>query len=733
MPEVFAGKYEIETILGEGGMGRVFAATHIKLGKVVAIKVLRPELAVHDDVVQRFLREARAASRLRSPHVCAVIDVDQLASGEPYLVMEMLRGCDLGALVKARGKLPVDVAVGYLLEASEALAEAHAHGMVHRDIKPANLFLAKTHTDSSIVKVLDFGIATRATGEIDSGLTRTSSVMGSPSYMSPEQLRSAKDVDVRSDIWSLGVTLYELISGARPFEAESFSALSIAIAVEPHLTLNQVPEALRQVVDRCLEKRPERRFQQVSDLATALAPFATEGQHSVQRVKHAASPAIDVTLPPTPSMSASKSPATTHSSAVGQSSAKTASPSRMGLLWIGGGVALVALLVGVVGAVSKDKAPTSPSSSSDATHGLTAATSPATSANESGAVSPRPASPPSQPPLPDDSIRLNGELENLQRQLSRAQALKDDALVAEISTEIKEHQRQLHALILHAVERERDAFLASGAAAAARALAETLESVGDPSATRVKELALSLERGQTLPGLAQSDRMFSEGEVAIITIVETLPDEQDLADAFAKVNAAEEQVQRALAIDVDSKELARLRDTEKTAHDGVRRIASGKLDTARKRYALEGQADQLLAVAFLTRIAGDVERARSLCDQYVALHVNTPLLPAGLDSDGDGVLLCVDDCPTAEGRHQKNGCPIHDADGDGIADEIDRCPSQPETFNGYQDSDGCPDRVQYCLSDEITSCFTSKQECVQQAALPRINGNPTCIVRGVNP
>lgn len=155
MPEVLHGKYKIESMLGEGGMGRVFAATHVKLGKLVAIKVLRPELASNPDVVQRFLREARSASRLRSPHVCQVIDVDQLPTGEPYIVMELLRGTDLQRLVRVRGAIPIEEAVDHVLEACEALAEAHSLGMVHRDIKPANLFLAESRDGTPSIKVLD--------------------------------------------------------------------------------------------------------------------------------------------------------------------------------------------------------------------------------------------------------------------------------------------------------------------------------------------------------------------------------------------------------------------------------------------------------------------------------------------------------------------------------------------------------------------------------------------------
>src|SRR5688572_15389800 len=185
--EVIDNKYRIEALLGEGGMGRVLSATHLVLGSQVAIKLLKKDALSHPEVPMRFMREARNASRLRNEHVVRVTDVGQLASGEPYMVMEMLHGYDLATRL-TKGPLEPPRAVEYIVQACEGLAEAHAVGMIHRDVKPANLFVTTRPNGAPLVKVLDFGIATAAIGDVDHRLTTTQSVIGSPSYMSPEQL-----------------------------------------------------------------------------------------------------------------------------------------------------------------------------------------------------------------------------------------------------------------------------------------------------------------------------------------------------------------------------------------------------------------------------------------------------------------------------------------------------------------------------------------------------------------
>src|SRR5258708_827003 len=209
--DILAGKYRVEQVLGKGGMGVVVAATDTQLERRVAIKFLLPEYAEHKEASQRFLREARAAVKIHSEHVARVIDVGTMENGAPYMVMEYLQGTDLAGTLDERVTLPVEEAVAYVLEACDAIAEAHSVGIVHRDLKPANLFLASQPDGSIKIKVLDFGIskAMMTTTGMDPSLTRTTSMMGSPLYMSPEQMRSAKHVDPRTDVWALGVILYE--------------------------------------------------------------------------------------------------------------------------------------------------------------------------------------------------------------------------------------------------------------------------------------------------------------------------------------------------------------------------------------------------------------------------------------------------------------------------------------------------------------------------------------------
>ena len=281
--DVIAGRYRVENILGEGGMGVVVGARNIALDEPVAIKVLKPDAANDAEAVARFFREARAAVRMKGVHVAKVLDVGALDDGTPYILMERLEGADLSDVVERSGWLPVQTAVDYVLQTCEALAEAHALGIVHRDIKPSNLFLTTGVDGSPCIKVLDFGIS-KATNAIDAtrpdfGLTQTQTVMGSPQYMAPEQMRSSRRVDGRTDIWGLGTIMHELLTGAPPFVASSMPELFAMILQDPPPRLRDrrpdIPADLDDIVLRCLEKSPDARPASVLELAGLLAPFAS--------------------------------------------------------------------------------------------------------------------------------------------------------------------------------------------------------------------------------------------------------------------------------------------------------------------------------------------------------------------------------------------------------------------------------------------------------------------------
>jgi serine/threonine-protein kinase len=292
----------VERIIGIGGMGVVVAARHLELDHLVAIKFLLPKVAENKDVVGRFTREAKAAVKIQNEHVARVTDVGTLETGAPYMVMEYLEGTDLEDFSRQSGPLSVEECTDFVLQACEAIAEAHALGIVHRDLKPGNLFLVRRPDGSRIVKVLDFGIS-KITGASNS-VAPTTAMLGSPPYMSPEQLTTPRDVDARTDVWSLGVILYRLLTGRVPFDADTIVLLcSVILHGEPSPLREaraDVPAALEAVIAKCLEKDRSRRYANVGELARALVEFAPERSRvSLERVLHltAGRPVFAETVP----------------------------------------------------------------------------------------------------------------------------------------------------------------------------------------------------------------------------------------------------------------------------------------------------------------------------------------------------------------------------------------------------------------------------------------------------
>ena len=277
--DVIASKYRLDRVVGVGGMGVVVEAHHLELEQPVAVKLLRPT-RMSDDNRERFRREAQAAFRLTSEHAVRILDLGQ--HGETlYMAMELLDGSDFGQILQAHGRLEVATAVGYVLQVCEAVAEAHAVGVVHRDLKPENLFLCTRADGTPCVKVLDFGLAKLRGGGSRASLTRVNRGMGTPHYMAPEQWLSARDVGPGADIWGIGVILFQLIAGAKPFDDEDEGALCQSVLFSAPTDLDRFvpnpPPGLADVIMRCLEKKPNHRYQTVGDLAAALLPYAPRG------------------------------------------------------------------------------------------------------------------------------------------------------------------------------------------------------------------------------------------------------------------------------------------------------------------------------------------------------------------------------------------------------------------------------------------------------------------------
>jgi len=427
--QILAGKFQVERVLGQGGMGVVVAARHTQLEQRVALKFLLPVACEVPGAVTRFLREGKAAARITSEHVARVMDTGVLEGGAPYLVMEYLEGFDLDAVVQQRGRVTADEAIEYVLQACEAIVEAHDLGIVHRDLKPANLFLSKRADGSALVKVLDFGISKVEGSGSRSQLTSASVLMGSPRYMSPEQMLSAQDVDARTDVWALGVILYELVTGKPVWHADTMQGLCALIASTPApsllLSAPDAPKILDDVVARCLAKSRDDRIASVADLALALEPIAPDvARTSIDRILRvgrkdrgvSTGPKLAPVVPAVANAASGIAPLPGSPDATTNGAVRRKAPSVGVLL----GIAVTALLVAgiVVNAVARPSPAVAPSSS-----GVAASTPPNAGAGTASALpvaAPTPSASASVSADEGSSVPLSAASASVARRLLRA-------------------------------------------------------------------------------------------------------------------------------------------------------------------------------------------------------------------------------------------------------------------------------------------------------------------------
>jgi serine/threonine-protein kinase len=277
--QLLDNKYKIVRLLGEGGMGAVYEGENVRIHHRVAIKVMHPAVEADNGARERFEREAQAAGRIGSEHICEVYDLGELPSGARYMVMEFLAGEALSTRVLKLGRIPIEVMAPLLLQLLEGLEAAHSAGIIHRDLKPDNVFLQRTKQGGDFVKIVDFGVSkfNALSGGSAMSMTRTGAMVGTPYYMSPEQVRGAKLVDHRSDLYSVGVVLFECITGSLPFQAETFNELMFKIALEPPADAEQLVPGLDPrfgaIVRKAMAREPSQRYDSAQQFAAAVAEW----------------------------------------------------------------------------------------------------------------------------------------------------------------------------------------------------------------------------------------------------------------------------------------------------------------------------------------------------------------------------------------------------------------------------------------------------------------------------
>lgn len=378
--QTIVGKYQIVRTLGAGGMALVYEAVHVGLDRRVAIKMLAGAMVGNEPMAHRFRREARAIAQIQSPYVARVLDIDAFANGHPFIVLELLTGNDLGDEIDRRSALSIDEATDFVRQAAMGMSAAHTAGVVHRDLKPANIFLCNpVESDGRrVAKILDFGISKIVHDDDDRRITRASEAFGTPHYMSPEQIRNARDVDARADVWALGVVLYECLTGRTPYEGEATEVIAAIVSEpvpSPRKHNGAIPPQLEAVVMRALERTPSARFQTAAELADALTPWAPHLPVVASAVPsrtpfkplplselEAAPPSGSTGRDVAPSSAGARRPDRIATSMTLTHAPAAPSRSARGKLWIalGGGTLLVAVVILAIGMGNTPATPRSP-------------------------------------------------------------------------------------------------------------------------------------------------------------------------------------------------------------------------------------------------------------------------------------------------------------------------------------------------------------------------------------